>query len=90
MATLYKPQSYPPAVREAILSLSPTALQIANRWMRDWPYRTRMLLRTGQYLDRLIAQSVAEASAYSPDNLQQMPRHEIAQIYQLRPGPPTR
>jgi hypothetical protein len=90
MPVLYHPQRYPPALQDAILKLPPRAIEIANRWLRDWPQATKQLLQTDHYLERLTEQTEREQAAYSAENLRLMPRFAIEKIYHLRRSPPIR
>lgn len=89
MSTLYKPHRYSSSLRETIETLPPNAVEIANRWLREWPQQTRMLLQQPErYLQFLREQAEAEQAAYTAENLREMPRHAIARIYRIRRSPP--
>jgi hypothetical protein len=67
MVILHKPDAYPPATRVAIGSMLALSMEIANRWMRSWPMRTRRLIESGEYLAALAQEMVWQQEAYSPE-----------------------
>ena len=49
-----------PSVKE-IKKLSPYAIQLANRWVRDWPGRTRELQAAGKLIAALKERAEVES-----------------------------
>lgn len=89
MQPLYRPESYPQSVKNALGTMPPLATEIANRWMMGWPDRVKALIEANEYLPALLEQEEAERTAYSNPGNQHLARHEIADLYGLSSSPPT-
>ena len=83
MQPLYRPESYPQSVKDALGAMPPLATEIANRWMMGWPKRVKALLQADQFLPLLTEQEEAERRAYSNPGNKHLARHEIAEMYGL-------
>lgn len=89
MQALYKPNAYPPEVREKLLAMSSqTAREIANRWMLGWPKRVQRLIEEAYYLEALADQTEQEERAKMDTSLNHLSSWEKAQVYELSLEPP--
>ncbi len=89
MQPLYKPNQYPPELRQAIGQMSDTAIEIANRWALGWPQAVKDLIATGEYLVALKAQEREEIRVKLEPGLSHLSSWEEAQEYGLCQHPPT-
>ena len=89
MQDLYSPKCYPMEVRGELRRMSPTATEIANRWMLGWPKTVKRLLANKEYLEALKNQEEQELDLFSRVDLRHLARHEICELYGLAPFPPT-
>jgi|GEM_PF-1486982 hypothetical protein len=89
MQSLYKPRQYPPELRQALSSLSDTAIEIANRWALGWPQTVKELIASGEYLDALKAQEREEIRVKLEPGLNHLSSWEKAQVYGLCQHPPA-
>lgn len=91
MQKLYRPNSYPPEVREKLRTMPPLAIEIANRWMLGWPTRAKGLLATGEYLLALIDQEDKERTTISAPGTNHLAHHEAAMEHAraMEPGEPS-
>lgn len=92
MSLLYAQELLKPETVAEILELGRKAEQIADRWAMGWPRRTRELEKQGTLLQHLREQTELEnralAEAHQGGNVQHLADHEIAELYELREGPP--
>lgn len=88
MQSLYQPNLYPMEVREELRRMSPTATEIANRWMLGWPKTVKRLLANKEYLEALKNQEEQELDLFSRVDLRHLARHEICDLYGLTAAPP--
>jgi len=89
MQSLYKPRHYPPELRQALGSLSDTAIEIANRWALGWPQAVKALIASGEYVDALKAQEHEEIRVKLEPGLSHLSSWEKAQEYGLCQHPPA-
>ena len=89
MQPLYKPNQYPPELRQAIGQMSDTAIEIANRWALGWPQAVKDLIATGEYLVALKALEREEIRVKLEPGLSHLSSWEKAQEYGLCQHPPT-
>lgn len=89
MSTLYKPNQYPPQLREEIIQMSGTAVDIANRWALGWPKTVKGLIVSGEYLDALKYQEEQEIRALMDTSLNHLSSWEKAEVYGLSQQPPS-
>lgn len=89
MQDLVKPNAYPPEVRAKLLAMSPTAREIANRWMLGWPRRVQKLIRSEYYLEALANQTAEEERAKADTSLNHLSSWEKAQVWELPMAPPA-
>jgi len=89
MQELYRPNDYPPPIKEAMRAMPALATEIANRWMLGWPKRVKALIEASEFLRALKEQEEAERRAYSDSGNRHLARHEIAELYGLSDSPPT-
>lgn len=89
MQSLYKPHQYPPELRQALSSMSDTAIEIANRWALGWPQAVKALIASGEYLDALKAQEREEIRVKLEPGLSHLSSWEKAEVYGLCQSPPS-
>lgn len=89
MQDLVKPNAYPADVRARLLAMSPTAREVANRWMLGWPKRVQKLIRSGYYLEALANQAAEEERAKADTSLNHLSNWEKAQVWELSLEPPA-
>ena len=89
MQPLYKPNQYPPELRQAIGQMSDTAIEIANRWALGWPQAVKDLIATEEYLDALKAQVREEIRVKLEPGLSHLSSWEKVQEYGLCQHPPA-
>lgn len=82
-----------PETAKQIESLGLVAWQIADRWLSGWREKTRALEKEGKLVGALREQAKREAEIYSDATIgganSHLTRHEIAELYDLSPGPPA-
>lgn len=66
MSRLRNAEDYPPAVLIVMESMPALAVEIANRWMKGWPERTRQLLDAGDFLVSLALEIAWVQEACGP------------------------
>jgi len=73
--------------------LGPVAWQVADRWLSGWRRRTLDLEKQGKLVEALREQAKREAEIYSEARIggrnSHLADHEIAELYDLSPGPPA-
>lgn len=89
MQSLYTPHQYPPELRQALGSLSDTAIEIANRRALGWPQTVKELIASGEYLEALKAQEHEEIRVKLEPGLSHLSSWEKAQEYGLCQHPPA-
>ena len=89
MQSLYKPHQYPSELRQALGSLSDTAIEIANRWALGWPQTVKELIASGEYLDALKVQEREEIRVKLEPGLSHLSSWEKVQEFGLCQHPPA-
>lgn len=84
---------FKPATAKAIERMGPIAERVADRWAGGWPKATRDMDRTGRLVHAVKTQAKREAEIYSDARVggknSHLADHEIAEMYDLSPGPPA-
>jgi hypothetical protein len=82
-----------PETARQVWSLGLVAWQIADRWLSGWRRKTLDLESQGKLLEALQEQAKREAEIYSDARTgganSHLANHEIAELYDLSPGPPA-
>ena len=80
-----------PETLSAATSLGPTAQKVLERWASGWAKQTKELEKAGQLLERLKYQANHESMIYGEARIggrnSHLADHEIAQMYDVSPGP---
>lgn len=80
---------FSPEMAEKIERMGLLAEQIADRWAGGWPKRVKALEKSGQLLSVLKAQVEQEKEVLAQArNLSHLARHEIMELFEIRPEPP--
>lgn len=76
----------------AVSALGPTAVAVLERWVGGWPKKTKALEKAGKLIEAVKYQANREAEIYGTARMggenSHLADHEIAQLYDLAPGPP--
>lgn len=89
MHNIHKPSQYPTDVLTELQQMSPLAIDIANRWSRDWPSESTALIEAGQFLDALKSQEASERRAIQTAIATGKTAEAVAARYFLFPDPPA-
>lgn len=77
----------------AIEALGPIAKRVADRWAGGWPRQTKAMDKEGRLVEAVKKQAQREAEIYSGARTgganSHLADHEIAELYDLSPGPPA-
>ncbi len=89
MQLLYNPDIYPDQVREMILQSGQIGIDIANRWMMEWPKRVVNLLVQDRYEEVFQYQLLQEQDVIArASNLSHLAPLEIMVMSGLSLEPP--
>ena len=77
----------------AVSALGPTAVKVLERWVGGWPKATKELEKAGKLIESVKDQANREAEIYGEARRggqnSHLADHEIAELYDLAPGPPA-
>jgi hypothetical protein len=88
MKAEFKEFIFPPDILRKLLSMSPDARAIAERWRQSWPVEVSSLIRRGLFLEAIERQAIREYRARTDPSLAHLAEWERIAAHDLSLGPP--